>query len=447
MSRWTRLRESFWFLPALLCALAVVLAEALIFVDRRIDERTLGPITVVINRVGEAGSRDLLGAIAGSTLTVAATTFSITIAVLATASSTYGPRLVRNFMTDRANQFVLGAFVATFLYALLVLRSIRVLGNDTDEVFVPHLAVNVAVLFGMLTIGVLVFFIHHISESIQIWTLAGKTRSELNAAVDRLYPEQLGRAPAEVENAAGRGDVPERLDADGTRVLAHRTGYVQGIDEERLLTTATSHDLVVSLLVRPGSHAIDGTAIAVLWPPDRVGHEASSAVIDCVTVGQARSPDQDVEFAVLVLEEMAVRALSPGTNDPYTAVNALDDLAAGLARLAGRSSPSPYRYDDNGQLRVMARRVVLTDLLDGLFDAMRVYAVDHPRVLRRTLELAEQVGAASLQPAVLARLSAHVARVIEAFERSAPQTCDLVELRRQADDVQHSLSSLNEAGR
>lgn len=205
--------------------------------------------------------------------------------------------------------------------------------------------------------------------------------------------------------------------------------------------------MVISLLIRPGSHAIDGTAIAVLWPPDRVGHEASGAVNDCVTVGQARSPDQDVEFEVLVLEEMAVRALSPGTNDPYTAVNALDDLAAGLARLASRSSPSPYRYGDNGQLRVVAPRVVLTDLLDRLFDAMRVYAVAHPTVLRRTLELAEQVGAASLQPAVLARLSAHIGRVIEAFERSAPQTCDLVELRRQADDAPHSLSSLNEAGR
>jgi uncharacterized membrane protein len=180
-----------------------------------------------------------------------------------------------------------------------------------------------------------------------------------------------------------------------------------------------------------------------VWPPEGVGHEASNAVNDCVTVGQARSPDQDVEFAFLVLEEMAVRALSPGTNDPYTAVNALDDLA----RLAGRSSPSPYRYDDNGQLRVVAPRVVLTDLLDGLFDAMHVYAVDHPTVLRRTLELAEQVGAASLQPAVLARLSAHIGRVIEAFERSGPQTCDLVELRRQADDAQHSLSSLNQAGR
>ncbi|MDQ4039048.1 MAG: DUF2254 domain-containing protein, partial [Actinomycetota bacterium] len=126
MSLIVRLQQSFWFLPALLCLLAVVLAEVMIFVDRRLQDVDLGPLSVLMTRVGESGSRDLLGAIAGSMLTVASTTFSITIAVLALSSSTYGPRLVRNFMADRGNQFVLGVFVATFLYCLLVLRSVRV---------------------------------------------------------------------------------------------------------------------------------------------------------------------------------------------------------------------------------------------------------------------------------------------------------------------------------
>jgi uncharacterized membrane protein len=434
MTRWARVRDSFWFLPTLCCTLAVLLAETLIIVDRRV-EFAYGPFDVLVNRVGAAGSRDLLGAIAGSTLTVAATTFSITIAVLATASSTYGPRLVRNFMTDRANQFVLGVFVATFLYALLVLRSIRVLDDGTDEAFVPHLAVNVAVLLGVLTIGVLVFFIHHISDSVQIWTLAAKIRTELSATVDRLYPEKIGRAPAEVTDAGGRDDVPERMHVDGVLVRSDTTGYVQGIDEERLLAAAVEHDVLVSLRVRPGSHAIEGAPLAVLWPPDRVGDGARDAVHGCLDIGRARSPDQDVEFAVLVLEELAVRALSPGTNDPYTAVNALDDLAAGLVRLAGRSTPSPYRYDDRGALRVVAPRVTLTDLLDRVFDAMRVYAVDHPTVLRRTLELAAQIGAATGKPDVRVRLEEHVERIVEAFARSTPQACDLHELRRQAAEI------------
>jgi len=441
VSRWVRIRESFWFLPGLLCVLGAVLAEVLIYVDRRVGEADFGPFSVLINRVGASGSRDLLGAIAGSMLTVAATTFSITIAVLATASAAYGPRLVRNFMTDRGNQFVLGVFVATFLYSLLVLRSIARSDNSTAETFVPQLAVSMAVLFALLAIGVLVYFINHISDSVQIWTLARQVRTELTDSIVRLYPEEIDRAPVEVEEARGPGDVPVGLDADGVPVRSGSTGYVQNVSEDRLLALAERRDVLVALRVRPGSHTLDGGVVAVLWPPDRVDDELLRTMRDNIVVEQARSPHQDVDFAVLILEEMAVRALSPSTNDPYTALNALDDLAAALVLLAARSSPSPYRYDGHGKLRVLAPRVVLTDLLDRVFDAMRCYAVKHPTVLRRTLELAEQVGAASREAAVHARLTVHVKHIVEAYTRSSPQECDLDRLREQAAQIQQALAT------
>lgn len=433
MSRWVRIRESFWFLPGVLCALAVVLAETLIVVDRRVDDLSIGPFAVLVNQIGAAGSRDVLGAIAGSMLTVAATTFSITIAVLTLASSTYGPRLVRNFMADRGNQFVLGVYVATFLYSLLVLRSIRELDGQ-GETFVPHLAVNVAVLLALLSIGVLVYFINHITDSVQVWTLARQVRTELVAAVDRLYPEEIGRAPEEVQ------DVPDRMGAESVAVLADDTGYVQSL-KPRLLEVAEQHDVVVSLRVRPGSHVIDGTHLAVLWPPDRADVELHREIRATIEIGQARAPHQDVEFAVMILEEMAVRALSPGTNDPYTALNALDDLAAGLTRLAGRTMPSPYRYDEQGGLRVIAPHVSFTDLLNQVFDAMRIYAIEHPTVLRRTLELAEQVGAASRTPVVRDLLDAHVSAILAAYERTSPQERDLGRLQTRAAEVRQELAT------
>ena len=124
-------------------------------------------------------------------------------AVLALTASSYGPRLVRNFMTDRANQTVLGVFVATFLYSLLVLRSIRVLGDAGSDPFVPHVAVNVAVLLAVLDVGVLVYFIHHISDSIQVSTMAGRVRAELIETVDRLYPTQVGEDVQHPDDDAG----------------------------------------------------------------------------------------------------------------------------------------------------------------------------------------------------------------------------------------------------
>lgn len=443
LSRWRRLRQSFWFLPAGLCALAVVLAEALVFLDRRLHDVDLGPFGVLATEVGEAGSRDLLGAIAGSMLTVASTTFSITVAALALASSTYGPRLVRNFMADRGNQLVLGVFVATFLYSLLVLRSIRTLG-DRDEgqaaAFVPHLAVNVAVLLAVLAIGMLVYFIHHISDSIQVWTLSRQVRTDLITVIQRRYPEQLAADGRDIEDADAVQEVVARVAVDGVRVRSEQIGYLQGIDHAELVGLAVAQQLVVSLPVRPGSHVVTGDTLAMLWPPDRVDDDTAKRLRKTVLIGQDRTPQQDVEFAVLLLEEMAVRALSPGTNDPYTAVNALDDLSAGLVLLANRPSPSPYRYDPQGHLRVITAEVTLTELLDHVLDAMRLYAIEHLTVLLRTLELVEQVGAASRQPAVRARLDTQVQRLVEAYALSSPQSCDAAELGRHAQRVRRSLA-------
>lgn len=429
MSLWSRLGQSFWFLPALLCVAAVALAEGLIFVDRQLGDSDLGALDFLITMVGESGSRDLLGAIAGSMLTVASTTFSITIAVLALSSSTYGPRLVRNFMADRGNQLVLGIFVATFLYSLVVLRSIRVIGTDQGDYFVPHLAVNVAVLLAVLSIGVLVYFIHHISDSVQVWTLADQVRTDLIEVVNRLYPEGSGQ-----EVIGGHADphVPKQLDTDGVLLTSHESGYVQDIDLDGLLSLAHEHDLLISLKVRPGKHVTEGAGLAVLWPPGDVNDNVSGSARQAVRIGRARTPLEDVEFAALLLEEMAVRALSPSANDPYTAINALDSLASGLVLLAGRRMPSPYRYDHEGRLRVIAPTVSFVHILDHLLDAMRSYAVEHPTVLHRTLELVAQVGAVCQDRAARDRMDTHVGRLVEAFSATSPQDRDLESLAEHA---------------
>lgn len=438
MTRWARLRHSFLFWPSVLCVMAVALAETLIFADRRLGDVELGPLGVVLTRVGESGSRDLLGAIAGSMLTVASTTFSITVAVLALSSSTYGPRLVRNFMADRGNQLVLGVFVATFLYSLMVLRSVRVVGNGDGEYFVPHLAVNMAVLLAVVAIGVLVYFIHHISDAVQVATLARQVRDDLVGAVDRLYPEQVAHEAGHLTDEA---PVPADSvqEPAGASVPATEHGYVQAIDHDALLAVAGETDLVVRMRIRPGDHVLAGEVLAVVDPPERVDERVGTRVRKAVLVGRSRTPEQDVEFSVLVLEEMAVRALSPSTNDPYTAINALDALSAGLVRLAGRPAPSPLRYDDQERLRVVAPAVTLVELTDHVLAAMRCYALEHPTVLHRTLRLVDQIGEASPDASVRLALDRQVQRLREAYTGSPLQRCDVDPLDRHAEQVSASL--------
>jgi uncharacterized membrane protein len=433
LSRLRRVWGSFWFIPAVLCAGAAVLAEVLVTSAEAGYRLNLGPFSPLYYRIGPSGSRELLGAIAGSMLTVASTTFSITIAVLALTSSTYGARLVRNFMTDRVNQVVLGVFVATFLYSLLVLRSIRTTetsdGTETRE-FVPHLAVNVGVLLALVSIGFLVWFIHHISDSIQVSTLSARVRGELRWTVDRLYPEDLG---ADVVDVPDDGpDLP--APAGGAGALAARDGYVIEVRQDSLMRLASDHDVIVRLLVRPGTFCIAGMKLALVSPEHRADRGVLRGVEAAIVLADARNPRQDVEFATQQLVELAVRALSPGTNDPFTAVNALDDLSAGLALLARRPTPSARRYDKVGKLRVVAPAVPSVDLVNLVFDAMRVYALDHPAVLHSAVDLADRISSAGDRRLGQA-LAVQLDLLLAAYARSDPQHYDLARLRDRVDSV------------
>jgi uncharacterized membrane protein len=434
-----RLREKFWFIPALLSVAAFVLAEALVALDRQLGEMGgAGLASALLTRTAAAGSRDLLGVIATSSLAVAGTTFSITIAVMALTSSSYGPRLVRNFMADSGNQLVLGVYVATFLYSLLVMRSIRV-ELDGQE-FVPHLAVTVALLLAVLNVAVLVYFIHHISDSIQIATIAARVRSDLRDTAERRYPAAVGRDLADISGDATGIELPARLDQDGVPVRAGAPGYVQSVRSQALMAAARRHDVLVAMRVQPGDYVLDATALALLHPPERATDDVADDIRASVVIGAARSPQQDVEFAVQQLTELAVRALSTGTNDPYTAVNALDELSAGLVVIASHEDPSTRRFDKDEVLRVHAPHRDAIDLVSSVLDRMRWYAASSIEVMGHALALVEQVGRATESRPLRARLLTQVTLMVEAVARAEPQPHDMERFRQRADEVVRGLA-------
>ena len=210
---------------------------------------------------GPEGARAVLSTIAGSMITVAGVTFSITIVALTLASQQFGPRLLRSFLRDLGNQIVLGTFVSTFIYCLLVLRTVR--GND-DAQFVPHLAVTLGVLLAMLSLGVLIFFIHHVSMSIQASQIIANVAADLEGAVARLFPERLGheRTPVTANTTA----LPVDFEESASAVPADSNGYVQAIDEDALMTLATERDVVLRIDAEPGRFVRCGTALVRVRP-------------------------------------------------------------------------------------------------------------------------------------------------------------------------------------
>lgn len=440
-----RIRERFWFIPAVLCVAASLCAEGLVALDERRGSLSVpGWAGTVLYSVGESGSRDVLGAIASSSLAVAGTTFSITMAVLALTSSTYGPRLIRNFMADRANQTVLGVLVATFLYSLLVLRSIRVIGDAGDEAFVPHLAVNLAVLLAVADVAVLIYFIHHISDSIQISTLTGGVREELRATIERLYPAHPWSGPAQpaedvAADAAEAGRDTAWPIGAGAPVTARRSGYLQYVEDDELMRLAVRHDVAVVLDVRPGQYVLQNSVMGRVHPDGGAGDRVVDAVRGTLHLADARTPHQDPEFAVQQLTEMAVRALSPGTNDPYTAVNALDDLSSGLSLLATRDSPPRARHDDAGAPRVLVPRVEVAELIGAVIDSMRWYAASSPSVMHATLDLVDRVAVQTRSLETRARLLTQVALLSDAFAGAGHHPHDVRTFAERADSVRSRL--------
>ncbi|MDO5735481.1 MAG: DUF2254 domain-containing protein [Propionibacteriaceae bacterium] len=413
-SWWYRTRESFWFVPLICLVSALVLAQGMVTLDRAIPYDLSSPWFAWVYGVGIDGSRAMLGAIGTSMLAVAATAFSITISVVVTASATYGPRLVGNFMADRGNQIVLGVLVATFVYALMVLRTIRSEADDQMS-FVPHLAVNLAVLMAVADAVLLVWFIHHIAASVRVETLAHGVRTNLRSVVERMHPQE---APEDVVES-------NALLSGGQVVDAGSVGYLVEVDFHRLRTVAREADAVLKVIPRVGDHILASEPLVRLWPSAAADDEDTAEKLrDCVRIGDSRSVFQDVRFAEQQVLELAVRALSPGTNDPYTAVNAIEEVAAGVALAVSRARPGNTILDEQTAW-VHFGTVSLEEIVDMPFDQIRPYAMDHVMVVTALMDLASRVRRASVHPEIDERMNKQVEVLVATFRATEPPPHDM----------------------
>ena len=340
-----RLRSTYWFLPSVLTVVAVGLAILLTAIDRVTPDAT---VWMGWGYGGGAdGARALLSAVAGSMITVVSVTFSVMVVALTVSSQHFGPRLLRSFMRDQPAQLVLGTFTGTFAYCLIVLRTVQGEGGDRYSFFVPHLSVAGAVLLALASVGLLIYYVHHIAVSMQVAEITRRIAQELEETIERLYPEPIG-SPA---------DAPVHtppLPAGAVSVEAAESGYVQSIDAGALLQVATERQVQVWITAIPGDFVIAGGRVAAFHPPHD-GEGSRAALRGAFRIGVERTPGQDAAFGVQQLVEVALRALSPSTNEPFTAVTAIDRLAQALTSLAVRRIPSPVRTDDAGQARIVTQ--------------------------------------------------------------------------------------------
>lgn len=271
---WESLHTSYWFIPTLMAISAVVLAFGMITVDHRLGEGLIKKLSWIYTG-GPDGARAVLSTIAGSMIAVSGTVFSITVVALTLASSQFGPRLLRNFMQDTGNQIVLGTFIATFIYCLLILRTVR---GDDYQIFIPQISVTVALILALLSIGVLIYFIHHAAESIQADVVIADVSNDLNDGIARLFPEKLGRKIThQIEDHFS--DLPVNFEEKTCLICSRQSGYIQLIDEDKLLKIAKSHDLIIQILHRPGYFIIKGKELVRVYPDYSVNKSLKKRLI------------------------------------------------------------------------------------------------------------------------------------------------------------------------
>lgn len=384
---WDRVRSSFWFLPALMAVGAVVLAFATVALDTPVTDWLTRKWGLTYTGGAEAAS-SLLGAIAGSMITIGGVVFSMTLVALSLASSQLGPRLLRTFMRDTTTQMVLGTFVATFLYCLLVLRTIR---RADENAFVPHLSVSLGVLLAVVSVGVLIYFIHHVSVSIQANETVARVGTELIEGIDRLFPEHIGRGAPRIPAEPPDAGFLDTFDREARPIGSDGDGYLQFVDGDALIELAMQENVVIRLERRPGHYVVATRPLALVWPGNKVTDQLRDGVNSAFALGNQRTSGQDIEFAVAQLVEIAIRALSPGLNDPITAITCVDRLGSALCRLAQRDMPSPYRCDSQDQLRVITPVFTFPDVTDAAFNQIRQYGRSSAAVTIRLLETIAEV--------------------------------------------------------
>ena len=405
------LSNSLWFVPAMLSIGAILLVVAALRI--RIGSFGDGGAPWWLHSGSARDAGNLLATLLSALITMTTLVISITMVVLTLAANVLGPRLIRSFMGDRRTQFVLGMFVGTIVYLLLVLRMIH--EGLADEA-VPHVAVTIGSALALLCVFVLLFFVHHLARTIIADSVIQRVGLDLDESIRSLLPD----AGASVQAISP----PVRTPGDAACFRLPSGGYIRAIDYDRLRECARDAGALIELSIRPGHHILPGGASIAVSPAGALGPELEARIAEAILVGPEPTPTQDPEFSIRQLVELALRALSPGINDPYTAIAVIDRLAISLAHAMGRG-PMPGEFaDDDGTLRVIAPALTFDGMVDVAFNQIRQAGADRPDVLARLLEAFAALCAKASSPAHRGPLFAHAGMAIAAGRRTVEEERD-----------------------
>lgn len=427
------LRTELWPAPTVGVLLALLAGVLLPELDRALDDDLPAAVTAYLFGGGASAARTVLDAVASSLITVTSLTFSLTVVTLQLASGQFSPRLLRNFTRDRFVHFTLALFLATFVYALTVLRTVRSVDEQQAQ-FVPQISVTLAFVLAVASVISLVLFLAHLARQIRVETMLHGVHADASATVTRLLSadEEAGDQPER-----NGGEEISIASAGATKILARQSGFLTAVDHHALAAAASDFDAVVVVELMPGGFAVAGTPVG--WyrgvrgsvdVGERMAFEKK--IGGALSYGKERNDTQDIAFALRQLTDVTTKALSPGINDPTTAVHSLGHASALVCEIAQYDLRDRLQYDNSGRLRVICRRPGFGRLLEEAIAQPRHYGCADTAVLARLFamlrEIAWTVHSAEQRAEVaqqLGRLADTVAKQdLDETERSRFDVCN-----------------------
>jgi uncharacterized membrane protein len=414
---WDYLGGALWVLPTV--AVVVFLTAGALLSRVSVDADS--PLWPLAFQGTAEDARGILIVVSATMITVTGLVFALTIVALQIAAGQYSPRLLRNFMRDRGTQVVLSVFVGAFAYSTAGLHTVGI-QRAAGEAFVPRLAVSGSLVLGLASVGVLIYFIHHLAHSIQIDTIMSTVEREARWIIDDLYPDPSGY----LEREEHCPDPP----ASAVVVPAGRSGYIQAVQPDSLVRAAARQDLVVRLARQVGDHVVEATPLAWAWPrsADRARLDPQllqAALGDAVSIGFERTMVQDVPFGLRRLVDIGNKALSPAINDPYTGIQAVHHLSVLLCLLAGRRLGDRLYHDEQGTLRVAVPLPKFADYLRLGTAQIRRSGAKEPAVARSLIQLFKDVGGRAVSEDRRRACARHIWLVLEDAKREIAQPVDV----------------------
>ena len=344
----------------------------------------------------------ILGGISSSIMTVVSIVFAILLMTLTLASMQFSPRIIVSFSKDRVTQWTLGIFLGTFCYCMAALPTARSLPHP----FAPVLTVFGAMLLALACVAWLLYFIHHISQSISVSHIVDRIAAETEAMIDDVMPQPRGN------RMSPESEVVE-LSAWDMPLLSGASGYIRFIDTGRLVALAKLHHVKIRAVRRVGQFVPAGTPMLLAYKGDRLSPQGRSEILGAFDLGPSRTLQQDVEFGVLQIVDIALKAISPAVNDPTTAVTCVDQLSRILIRFASRELPAAVFYDPPGMARVSIPQIGFEGLLTSAFEQIRLYSKSDIAVSLRMLRALGDIAWTSSEPAFRRALYEQGKRIVE----------------------------------